>query len=334
MEKNKSGISLVVLVITIIVMIILAGAIILSLDNSGIIGKSQEAVDANNLKQVEDIAALAWSEAYMDKLEGKTVDIEDRVKKALENNNVDTNKYVIKVTDQGVNVAEKKLGSLIKNADDFGKTVDYTVTVDGTEHKSWQVYYEDESNGYVFLIASKVTEEKVLDGVYRELTEDEINLYNIFSLGKPASLATGSWMNPNQGAATTISLVTEFGDYANKAVYGDYVVGAMGGPTLNLLAAGWNAKGYSPTLTIDGRNIKGLADWGGINLSKDGLYLIDDTHILATPYPTGGISVWVANWSSIYYESFVAEQGIRPVICLKADTPATFGTTTDISLIK
>ena len=37
MKRNKSGISLIVLVITIIVMIVLAGAIILSLNNAGII---------------------------------------------------------------------------------------------------------------------------------------------------------------------------------------------------------------------------------------------------------------------------------------------------------
>ena len=52
MKRNK-GISLIVLVITIIVMIILAGSIILSLSNNGIIGKANEAVDASNFKQFE-----------------------------------------------------------------------------------------------------------------------------------------------------------------------------------------------------------------------------------------------------------------------------------------
>ena len=52
--KKKSGISLIVLVITIIVMIILATAIILSLSNSGIIGKANKAKtdsDTANLKE-------------------------------------------------------------------------------------------------------------------------------------------------------------------------------------------------------------------------------------------------------------------------------------------
>ena len=62
----KKGISLVVLVITIIVMIILAGAVILSLNNSGIISKAQEAVNQTNLKQLQEMASVAWASAYTD----------------------------------------------------------------------------------------------------------------------------------------------------------------------------------------------------------------------------------------------------------------------------
>ena len=53
MQKNK-GISLIVLVITIIVMIILAGSIIITLSNSGVINKANEAVDLSNEKQMQE----------------------------------------------------------------------------------------------------------------------------------------------------------------------------------------------------------------------------------------------------------------------------------------
>ena len=53
MRRNK-GISLIVLVITIIVMIILAGSIIITLSNSGIINKANEAVDLSNEKQMQE----------------------------------------------------------------------------------------------------------------------------------------------------------------------------------------------------------------------------------------------------------------------------------------
>ena len=74
MKRNK-GISLIVLVITIIVMIILAGSIILSLSNNGIINKANEAVDASNFKQLEqyisvELIANGW-------YEGKPITIND-----------------------------------------------------------------------------------------------------------------------------------------------------------------------------------------------------------------------------------------------------------------
>jgi len=55
--KNK-GISLIVLVITIIVMIILAGSIILSLSNSKIIEKARNAKEQSNLATIRDAATL------------------------------------------------------------------------------------------------------------------------------------------------------------------------------------------------------------------------------------------------------------------------------------
>lgn len=58
LRKNKSRISLIVLVITMIVMIKLAAAIILSLSNSGIIGKANSAVQANNVAQIKESVAL------------------------------------------------------------------------------------------------------------------------------------------------------------------------------------------------------------------------------------------------------------------------------------
>jgi len=107
MKRNKSGISLIVLVITIIIMIILAGAIIIILSNSGIIGKANEVVEETNLRQVQEIARLAWSEAYIDKLTDNSVILKDRVFEALDKNNIDTDKYDIIVTEQGVTVTKK-----------------------------------------------------------------------------------------------------------------------------------------------------------------------------------------------------------------------------------
>lgn len=47
-------------------MVILAGAIVLTLNNSGIINKASEAVDITDMKQVEELAQLGWAQAYID----------------------------------------------------------------------------------------------------------------------------------------------------------------------------------------------------------------------------------------------------------------------------
>ena len=108
--QKKNGISLIVLVITIIVMVILAGAIILTLNNSGIIGKASEAVEETNLATVKEVASLAWAEAYADgvrtveDLADGTKGFETRIKEAFEKNNIDVDKYQLNITTSGVEV--------------------------------------------------------------------------------------------------------------------------------------------------------------------------------------------------------------------------------------
>ena len=102
---QKKGISLIVLVITIIVMIILAAAIIISLNNTGIISNANKAVDETNEKTVQEIANLAWGEAYTNG-ERTVAGLKSAVEKALENNNVDTKDYIINVTESGVDITK------------------------------------------------------------------------------------------------------------------------------------------------------------------------------------------------------------------------------------
>ena len=105
-ELNKQAVSLIVLVITIIVMIILAGVIVLTLNNSGIIDQAQNAVDETSLKEVQTLASLKWAEAYMD---GNTTqsELETEVLKRLNEEKIDLTPYEITVTEAGVKVALK-----------------------------------------------------------------------------------------------------------------------------------------------------------------------------------------------------------------------------------
>ena len=102
---QKKGISLIVLVITIIVMIILAAAIIISLNNTGIISNANKAVDETNEKTVQDIANLAWGEAYAN---GKRTrdELQAVIDQTLESNNISKDDYTVYATEKGVEIGK------------------------------------------------------------------------------------------------------------------------------------------------------------------------------------------------------------------------------------
>ena len=71
MKKQKSGISLIVLVITIIVIIILAVAVILSIANNNPIENAKEARIRNDLKAIEEELTVKQASNYVDEHTGK-----------------------------------------------------------------------------------------------------------------------------------------------------------------------------------------------------------------------------------------------------------------------
>ena len=98
-KENKRGISLIVLVITIIVMIILATAIILSLSSSGIIGKANKAVTDTNNANKKELAGLLMAEYELGVQTGDidpaVTSLREYVKEEMENASVDTSDVAI-----------------------------------------------------------------------------------------------------------------------------------------------------------------------------------------------------------------------------------------------
>ena len=114
-KRKKQGISLIVLVITIIVMIILATAVVITLSNSGIISKANDAVEATDLANAQDLVAMLWADAYIEaqKLGPVTQEsIEEKFLAKLEEiereKGIDLSKYDIIVSVAGVKVEKKK----------------------------------------------------------------------------------------------------------------------------------------------------------------------------------------------------------------------------------
>jgi len=104
--QRKKGISLIVLVITIIVMIILSAAIILSLNNAGIIGNANKAVDDSNIANIKSAADLAYAEYLIDKPEGVTDLGKYLTQKLIDNNTITGDDYIIGICDNETVVAK------------------------------------------------------------------------------------------------------------------------------------------------------------------------------------------------------------------------------------
>ena len=205
MKKIKQGISLIVLVITIIVMIILATAIIISLNNTGIISNSNKAVDETNEKTVQELANLAWGEAYADGV--RSVDkLKEAVEKALEDNNLNVGDYGINVTESGVDIAkgwlQTKNRTVVKGDRvlNIGDTVNYDATNGGkvTVQKdvNWKVLGAE--NGKLLImsdadVATKTfNENKTLEDGKIAYTNgvDELNgMCEMYGKGKGATYA-------------------------------------------------------------------------------------------------------------------------------------------------
>ena len=98
----KKGISLIVLVITIIVMIILAAGVLITLSNTSIINKASNAVDLTNESQVQDLAALLWADAYMDNKRDEV--LVEKVKTKLEQYGIKEDNWKINITNEGIHV--------------------------------------------------------------------------------------------------------------------------------------------------------------------------------------------------------------------------------------
>ena len=357
MKTNKKGVSLIVLVITIIVMIILASAVIISLSNANIMNRAEDAVNQTNMKTYQTVADLAWSDAYTDKLNDSTVDIEARVLAALADYGVTREKYFIHVSDEGALVLEYTLGNMIVNAEDYGKTVDY----EANGVTKWQVFYEDKKNGYVFLIA-----EDVIEYNSETATAVDNSLYKIFTLGQENSFPFES---AYKAPGSAINLLGGFGSYASEAYIDEagnsYVVGAIGSPTLHLFLSAYNELNgtshkviYAPSYTEEyvdyyfsfvregrcGYYINSAGSTGRWDLTASSPLYNGDYFDLASPAgdnldpfdgPCGSIfhvSSDATHPMFISREKANVPSSIRPVVCLKSDIPAKPGTTTDFTL--
>ncbi len=360
--QKKQGISLIVLSITILVMAILAATAIISLEDSGIIGRSKNTVSKQNQQEeytrlqvikngilTDKFGEITVTE-YVEKLKEKNI-IEETITTDEYGSTVVKTKsgfdvYISQDGEANIKISFEQiippptLASLITSAADYGKTVDYTVTVNGTTYDDWQIYYHN--SDYVYLIAeNSITNTTLNKGVptVASLTSDELALYEKFRVGNADkyTLADTVSGDTTYNCKAVAKLIRDYANFANTTDYGTNVVGAIGGPTLELLVAGWNAKGYTPTmaLTIDTYGYK-INNAIYVSVTSDGLYVPSSyRYWLVSPSAYDYDYVMLAGYDEVDQNRFINTSGVRPVVCLKSTIPATVGTGDyDFSLTK
>ena len=279
-QKNK-GITLIALIITIIVLLILAGVTInLTLGNNGIFKVAKQA--ARNYKEAEE------------KELGNLEDFANTINNTI--NKVTAGSLVSQVTEN-----------------DYGKTINYNVTVDGTTLNNWRIFYNDGINVYIiladYLDASLVPSETGLN------TDIENYEYNVWSSTNRENLLN---------AIKTEQYWLEFASGVEGAT-------AIGSPTNEMFVNSWNKNPIVNTTKLTVNDVAtGLAD-------PTGLY-IPQTKVIDECYGYWFSSIDVVDSERIFgvfYDGNIGGSkyygkvcGVRPVVCLPANITGTISSNT------
>lgn len=105
----KEGVSLIVLVLTIVIMVILSGVIVISLNNTGMIDKANDTVKQTNLDEMKELASIGWAVSYSKGARTKEA-LTAGVHAYIDSSgisSVEKDKYIIDVTISGASVSIK-----------------------------------------------------------------------------------------------------------------------------------------------------------------------------------------------------------------------------------
>lgn len=249
--QKKKGISLIVMVITIVIMVILATAVILTLGNTGIIQKSNEAVDKTNEKTAQEVASMAWTDAYSNG-EREVDKLKEAVEKELDNNKINKDDYIINVTITGVTVTKKE-----SNKEVWVQKENRTVVKGDTVLNIGDDISYDETNGGTVTVEKDV-DWKVLGAENGELLiMSASNIKDDYTLGGQDGYEKGiSYLNKEceiygKGAyalgarSITIEDIDKITGY-DKTIYNKGMMGEYGN-TVTYLYNGTNKPAYTTT---------------------------------------------------------------------------------------
>lgn len=308
--KTSNGITLIALVITIIVLLILAGISIsmLSGDNS-ILQKATDAKtssERSEAKEQAQIDIMAW-------ITDKTANHQDaslndeKIKEILSDNKSyvkvagDTSfttakgEYVIpyselyKSNDNPPSTGQK-LTEII-TSEDYGKSTDYSVSVNGKILNNWKIFLNDENNVYIimgeFLDASLVQN---ITGIETDTTNYK---YGVWHNGNRTPFLN-SLLTPNNWSFLTNGL--------NGAT-------ATGTPTIEQLEASYGQQSLEYGSVSGNLYVLPQSDNGNC-----------DAYWLASPEYDDDFDLWAVSSNGELYFGGASERGLRPLIKLSTDS--------------
>ena len=169
MVKNKRGITLIALVVTIVVLLILAGVTIsLLLDENGIIAKSKEARTETRVSQIEDEVGMWKQHNFINKESNQAQESADTMlaslisRKLLTEDEIDREQELITI--------KKKDGTVIKEISYSSVTINISKTP-ATEKSGAVALTVDSVDGFTKIDVSQGDEE--LNNVVNSLSEEQ-----------------------------------------------------------------------------------------------------------------------------------------------------------------
>lgn len=279
--KEKGGITLIALVITIIVLLILAGVAIITLTgDNGILTKAGIAKEETRGSSVEEARNLWKINQETDNYaENGTVQTLEELLENLEKQKLITEEERKIINDTGkvtigsrtIIFREKTLVEEIASTN-YGDYINYNVDLndDGDITNDWRIFYGDGKN--VFIIAADYLPNTKLPST-ADIKAYSGQIYSAYwplknNLTKAGSSAISekvankymlSWKNTYP--ESTNDNIKVVADLLDTEIWKDFAVGvsgaeAIGTPTLEMFMKSWNANGY-PTLYCNNSTSKG-----------------------------------------------------------------------------
>ena len=324
--KKNTGVTMISLVVTIIVLIILAGVSMnMIIGDNGIITQAQRAA-------IETANATITSEEQMNALEAELKEY---------------------ITGDKEEESSENLSKIVTSAN-YGDYIDYPIDLneDGNTTNDWRIFYND--GEHVFIIAADYVPNtsSYLDNATTGMSMDSAyNLYWATPGPTTTQIVTDNILNLFRQSWTDYSTNTSGRCISSLLninnwdgfVINDYAKCAIGGSTIQMWIESWNAKGYKKSY-CDNTNSNGYyvgdtktSQTTNYNLANDSGY--KDT--LYFPHQSGisnCYGYWVASPSACDTLSLVRincngyvdynhcdnlNLGVRPLVCLNSNITAT-----------